>query len=418
MFTAVKKGGTSPQGVVNLIPLAGGAGEEGWTDLESTYTMTLFFLAQCYGNLGNGPKSAEHCTLTLQRQIESQKYDALDWAINASGISQFYLGTSDWSAAANCLIGASHVAKSAATDDMPEAEEEKHMNIARCWIKYCINLMEAGIPELAATNEKSDPLTYKVEFACIKDDVKEQLETVPMVAPESFEQAKAIFQLGQKYVRTTLTFWTMTDHVSDYVEILQDHSRLYQRLARFTVDANDQCKLHKRRIDMLAGIEKELNPQYFLQVCRQLQFEVAETYQEMMNLKCSLYSDANPPSQKQQAKINTLGAQGILWYDRFMDTLRDMKTKEIPEKLEGHVIRPYLLGKFNQAAIWRKFQCAHPKNFVENSQKAVTLYGECMAGGDANPEYRGFDTERRICEDMIEMIPIKVQRTLDLQLKC
>ena len=57
---------------------------------------------------------------------------------------------------------------------MPEEEEEKHANIGRCWIKYCINLLEAGIPELAALNETSEPLTYKVEFASIKDDVKDQ----------------------------------------------------------------------------------------------------------------------------------------------------------------------------------------------------------------------------------------------------
>lgn len=109
MYTAVKESGVSPQGVrtvytstdeasvsmpaggdsfhvcwhllnvkilwkvSRLIPLVEGAGEEGWVDLESTYTHTLFFLAQCYGNLGNGAKSAEHCTRTLQRQLESKR---------------------------------------------------------------------------------------------------------------------------------------------------------------------------------------------------------------------------------------------------------------------------------------------------------------------------------------------------------
>jgi hypothetical protein len=37
------------------------------------YTHTLFFLAQCYGNLGEGEKSAYHCHLTLRRQLKDGK---------------------------------------------------------------------------------------------------------------------------------------------------------------------------------------------------------------------------------------------------------------------------------------------------------------------------------------------------------
>jgi hypothetical protein len=37
------------------------------------YTHTLFFLAQCYGNLGEGEKSAYHCHLTLRRQFKDGK---------------------------------------------------------------------------------------------------------------------------------------------------------------------------------------------------------------------------------------------------------------------------------------------------------------------------------------------------------
>lgn len=61
-----------------------------------------------------------------------------------------------------------------------------------------------------------------------------------------------------------------------------------------------QVSIYTDMQDPSVLITKELNPQYFLQVCRQLQFEVAESYQEMMNLKCSMHSNANPPNLKQQ----------------------------------------------------------------------------------------------------------------------
>ena len=37
-------------------------------------------------------------------------------------------------------------------------------------------------------------------------------------------------------------------------------------------------KMHKRRIDMLGALVSQLNPQYYLLVCRQLDFELAEAY--------------------------------------------------------------------------------------------------------------------------------------------
>jgi len=36
--------------------------------------------------------------------------------------------------------------------------------------------------------------------------------------------------------------------------------------------------MHKRRIDMLLALVKDLNPQYFLAVCRQLDYELGEAY--------------------------------------------------------------------------------------------------------------------------------------------
>jgi hypothetical protein len=407
----------APLSVASLMPEIGEEGicnkevaDEGWLDLERAYTHTLFFLAQAYGNCQQADKSAEHVVLTLKRQMASKQYDPLDWAINASGISQFFLGQAEWKACMHCLVCASHVAKGAATDDRPEDEEEKHSNIARCWLKYCIALLESGIEGLA-TEPPEKPLGFAVIFDTL--DVAEAEKATPSTPPSNFADAKVIFQMGQKFVKESMVFYSLADQVSEYTAILQDHSRLYQRLAAYTQDPNDQCKLHKRRVDMLSGIEVELNQQYFLQVNRQLQFEIAETYQEMMNLKMARFTDTSPPDGAQRIKINKIGLSAIKWFEKFFDTLRDMKTKMIPLKLEGHVIRPFLLGKFNIASIWRKFQCDHPKMFIENNEKAVGLYKECLEGCKQNPDYRGFDIEKKISEEMILMIPIKVKRTLD-----
>ena len=53
----------------------------------------------------------------------------------------------------------------------------------------------------------------------------------------------------------------------------------------FEPEEDRQFKMHKRRIDLLEGVYKELNPAMYKLLCRQLIFEIGETYSSMMDLK-------------------------------------------------------------------------------------------------------------------------------------
>ncbi|KAM7539188.1 hypothetical protein Aperf_G00000058930 [Anoplocephala perfoliata] len=114
--------------------------------LECSYTTTLFMLAQIYSNLKEKNKSAEFCRKTLLRQLElaptvdallqsfddaKQKptktdesggsipvessswlvrsldvFDPIEWAVNASTLSEFYSEICDYTSALECLLTA------------------------------------------------------------------------------------------------------------------------------------------------------------------------------------------------------------------------------------------------------------------------------------------------------------------------
>jgi hypothetical protein len=75
-------------------------------DIEDIHTHTLFYLAQCYGNLGNAPMSSKFCHLTLQRQLTPvarpaaaaclSKDGLLDWIKNSMALSDFYFSNGDF----------------------------------------------------------------------------------------------------------------------------------------------------------------------------------------------------------------------------------------------------------------------------------------------------------------------------------
>lgn len=257
----------------------------------------------------------------------------------------------------------------------------------------------------------------ELRFSSLDAAVAEQEAIVPTALPTDFATAKVAYLAGAEWVVRSKAFFTLEDHVTDYVTTLQDHSCLYKRLAFFAEAPDDKCKLHKRRVDMLAGIEKELNPQYFLQVCRQLQYELAETVQEMAYQKRSKFSDANPPDAHAHKKINKLTMQAIRWYQSFVDSCRDLKTNEVPEQLEDTVVRPFLRAKFQQADLWRRVLVGSAADYVANSQRSIALYNECIAycavEKNSDPNYHQFAEELALAKEMVQMIPIKMRKELD-----
>lgn len=83
-------------------------------EFELTYTHTLFYLAQAFGNLKLAKSSSEYCKLTLQRQLIFGLEDlktALEWVKNCCGLSDFYLSQHSYRLAALALSSAEMILK-------------------------------------------------------------------------------------------------------------------------------------------------------------------------------------------------------------------------------------------------------------------------------------------------------------------
>lgn len=334
----------------------------------------------------------------------TKEYNPLEWAVHCGALSQYYVGQCDYASAVHCLLCASKVAQEA-KDTEEEEKLDKVSHVDRCWVKYALNVIT--LPD------GSDPppaVASGVDFGCPVDE--EARAAIPTTTPTTFDEAKAIFQLGQARIRAALKHLTLDGHVTDHIEITQDHSRLYQHLARFVSDPDTKCKLHKRRLDMLLAVVGELNPQYFLAMTRQLQFEIAEISHEMMSLKRSKYTNENPPDAAAVAKINKLGLQSIKWFTAFQESCRDTVTKEMPKDLDELVERPFLVAKFTSARIYSQLLVGNPKIYAENMEKCQEGYAWCVKYVDDHPECKCFKDEYPLCQDLVKMLPEKVRREM------
>uniref|UniRef100_A0A8C5K4F6 KIF-binding protein n=2 Tax=Jaculus jaculus TaxID=51337 RepID=A0A8C5K4F6_JACJA len=120
---------------------------------EKVYTHNLYYLAQVYQHMEMFEKAAHYCHSTLKRQLEHSAYHPMEWAINAATLSQFYINKLCFMEARHCLSAANvifgQIGKIQTTEDTPEVEgdlpelyHQRKGEIARCWIKYCLALLQ------------------------------------------------------------------------------------------------------------------------------------------------------------------------------------------------------------------------------------------------------------------------------------
>ncbi|XP_048587634.1 KIF-binding protein-like [Nematostella vectensis] len=171
--------------------------------------------------------------------------------------------------------------------------------------------------------------------------------------------------------------------------------------------------MHKRRVDVLCAVLAELNPQHYLQICRQLMFETAEAYSEMVDLKIALAKESGvPPSVHVIKKINHLVTQSIKFFQTFIDS---MKQKQVlPETYDDDIVRPALVSHFCVARLHGKIICSETRTKVDNLQKSLELYKYVVNYCDSHPglPVAVFKDELEISREMTGLLPLKMAKIM------
>ena len=296
---------------------------------DAAFTSTSFYLAQCMPLLGRDEAGALYCLRTLSRQHMAGESNNMDWVVNCAAMSQFYLSYYAFENARYCLACATAMEATLPKDSITEADANagadtaevlrahEVANIGRCWIRYYISLLSAGSDlnsgqlTAEAVAEARQRVAIRLSFS--PEGVSEAEAGIPTAIPRNFEDARSIFKLAQAWLTRCLETLQLDGYTTEHVAAVQERSRLYLLLATFEPDPDRACKMHKRRIDMLEPLATSLNPQYYLAICKQLHYELGETYMRMMELKMDILKALQPSGQGKPShieKINRLCVGG------------------------------------------------------------------------------------------------------------
>lgn len=230
---------------------------------------------------------------------------------------------------------------------------------------------------------------------------------------QNFEEARVIFLLIKKWLEEAKEFYKFDYHCPDYVSLVQDHSLSFKFLSFFELDLERQCKMHKRRIDMLTEVLKELNIQYYLLICRQLMFEIADTYSAMYDLKFAILEASGEgarPTPHHVKKLNALTSESIKYYQEYLNTLKGGKPV-YPDEFPSNDVRPGLVAMFCMGRLFSKFLTGDVQTRLLNIKKSKDCYqflvDYCKRNSSAGQLVK---SELEICKEMVELLPAKMER--------
>ncbi|CAN8000510.1 unnamed protein product [Ixodes hexagonus] len=402
--------------------------ESGPRNLERAHTHTLYYLAQVYESLGEAGMAAMYCHSTLKKQLAMGDLDSVDWAVNAATLSQFFIVRGDFGAGRHHLACASHVLQEYARQldrdqsspdqkkDKEETLKHRSADVARCWAKYGLLLLVASREEAANRENGAEDetpskarsphvLVRSPEVAALEAAVTDQLVM-------DFEGAKPVFLACQRWLTEAKEYYTLQNHATDYIEIVQESSKLYKELAHFEPAADRRCKMHKRRIDMLEEVLKEVNPRFYLHPCRQVMFELGETYGELMDTKFASLPAAVRPNSHAVKKINSLVDKAVRHFSAFLDTLRE-PDGQFPDSFADELARPALVAHFCVGRLHSKKVAQDPREQFANFEKTKVNYEFVQDYCRKVPEHAPLVKEElEVMAELLQLIPGTLQNMM------
>lgn len=399
--------------------------------LDKTCTLTFFYLAQVYGATGDLETSGKYCHLTLKRQLELKSYDPIEWALNSATLSQYYFGKNMLKQSRHLLAASSYMIVNYAEElekkEMTPEQRASAMDnfnhrsadLSLCFVKYCLYILTTSIERLMQESEESskatDPEQFKLKEECERFDLDlTNYET--QVRDDfvlTFEDARELFIAAQGYVNEAKTHYSLESEASQYARIMQDSAHLFKHLAFFEEDPSNQAKMHKRRADTLEDVLKELNPTYYMNICRELMFELGLTYSDMLDIKCDQLKCTQTPQPAALSKVNALCSKAIKKFHDFENSYRD-KTGEIPKSLDVDELQVVACANFNLGRLYYKYVSPDKRMQLENNNQSYKHYMLFINYCDTNKTIaERMKGELGVTRNMCELLPLKIKKIMD-----
>ena len=289
--------------------------------------------------------------------------------------------------------------------------------------------------------------------------------SLPFISSEieinSFDRARAVFLRAGARIEAAKRYFVLDGCVTDHVNLLQEHSKMYHYLALFETDHKRKLAMESRRVDMLSSLLKTLNKAAFEALHKQLAYELGEVYMTLLEFKLeklrstkvagavgglsySVPMDERSMNKADLAKCNSYIQQALAMFAHFTSfyakseeraakastTYSDLTLVALcgaacsnPDEslLNDEEIRPFLNAHFLSARLLSKVLLPPQLSKQERAVFMVAALERYRWLCKATPTIctrlgvevsNVFGEEIAICKEMVELLPSKVDRMI------
>jgi hypothetical protein len=262
-----------------------------------------------------------------------------------------------------------------------------------------------------------------------------------------------VFLRGAARIEAAKKHYQLDGFVTDHVDLLQSHSRLYHYLALFEPDHKRKLAMEGRRVDMLQPLLGLLNKAAYEALHKQLSYELGEAYTAQLEIKMTMVRQGQHQQQQQlderrmkksdMSKCNSYATGALAMFTNYLSFFapssdinarggsKPFASMAMPELLsldfsapdESLVTQDELRHFFNA-----HFSCcrllskmlsppeAAPQQRVQSLVTSLRRYDWLRKTVPALCEKKGvavdsvFRNEFDICEEMCSLLPAKIDR--------
>ncbi|XP_030565083.1 protein KBP homolog [Drosophila novamexicana] len=416
-------------------------GAKGERELENLYTLCCFYLAQMYGHLGEPEKSAQCCHRTLHRQLQHKSYDAVDFALNTATLSQYYIGQERFREARHHLAAATiimaeyeeHMLQPELSEqqrsDVVETFKHRYADVARCWAKYGLLLLQTSKERLLRDDEEEAQRLIRAAEQLSLMDEDYRFVDLDLTACESrvscdycltFDDAKLVFHFVNEWLDVAKDYYKAETEATEYAKIIQDYAEAYEHIAFFEELPENQAKMHKRRAKYLEDLLELLDPSHYLKICRECWYVAGTAHAAVLDVRLDSMKHKQTPTPDEIKRVNQSCLKAIKHFENYVKSyLADSSStgsssgsgisQQWRPNMDIEELRTMLYAHFHIGRLYYKLISAHPQHQLEQLNQCLVYYKRFSEGCELHKEpAEQLHGEIGVVREMLELLPLKI----------
>ncbi|KAG5500289.1 hypothetical protein JIQ42_04626 [Leishmania sp. Namibia] len=379
--------------------------------MDSSYTATLFFMAQLHTAQRNTAAASQYCHRTMHYQLlNKQEFNRKSWATNALQLSGFYSSHFAYDKAFHCLVAGQTL--------MPTSEEPEDGKGLVAWAFgrfYLHRLHHYG--RLLAGREpsgESDEAVAQLEKSWCDFPGMPPLQPQPPVT--TFDEARECFREGIKWLQEAQACRPFESLCTEHIDITRDMVQLYAALQLFELNRARRIAMVQRQSQLLEVFPDQLSFNAYPVVVRQLLYDLGSLYEDQLRMRVQQRKDPQPDEKPLKDKaLNALVRKTLRYYERFCETWRHPTTHVMPDVLEEDSRLPFFRALMRQAQVQLSYVHSTPKEEYDGIGVSCKAYGRAIEFYGNNPLPKELDEEAskevELAREMLKLLSVK-QRDL------